>query len=230
LRTLAALGPRIVLGELPAGHALDLVALGEEYGVSRTVVREVLRVLSAKGLVDARPRRGTVVLPRNEWSMLDPDVLRWRFEDSANPLFLEQLFEIRLAVEPMVAGLAAHRRDDGDLASLHLALGAMRMADDSNEHVEADLSFHRALLGAAHNELLEHLATVIEIGLRIRDRIVHSAISDSAVDEHDAVLDAVRAKDTVAAEAAMRALLQRSLADTDAATQLIGSRPNTARD
>ena len=222
LRTMASLGPRIILGELPPGHPLDIATLGEEYGASRTVVREVLRVLAAKGLVDARPRRGTQVAERSEWSLLDPDVLRWRFEDRQDPEFLHQLFEIRLAIEPMVARLAAQRRDDVDLSNLHLALGSMRTASTSAEHVDADLAFHRALLSAAHNELLEHMATLIEVGLRTRDRIVHSVISETAIEEHEAVLEAVRRRKQQLAETAMRALLQRSAADAEAAQELAG--------
>ncbi len=219
---MASLGPRIILGELPPGHPLDIATLGEEYGASRTVVREVLRVLAAKGMVDARPRRGTQVAERSEWSLLDPDVLRWRFEDQHDPEFFHQLFEVRLAVEPMVARLAAQRRDDVDLSNLHLALGSMRTARTSSQHVDADLAFHRALLSAAHNELFQHMATLIEIGLRARDRIVRPAISDTAIDEHEAVLNAVRRRKQQLAEIAMRALLQRSSADAEAARELAG--------
>lgn len=220
-RTLNSLGSRIVRGELAPGQSLDIVAVGAEYGASRTVVREAVRVLAAKGLVDARPRRGTLVQPRQAWAMLDADVLRWRFGEPGSPQFLDQLFEIRLMVEPSVAGFAAMRRDDDDLADLHRALGAMRSATTSAEHVEADLAFHRALLVASHNELIEHMATVIEVGLRIRDRIVHNAISEAAVDEHEAVLDAVRSRRRAAAESAMRALLTRSAADVQAAREAL---------
>jgi DNA-binding FadR family transcriptional regulator len=218
-RTLSALGSRIVLGELEPRSPLDVVEVGAEFGVSRTVVREVFRVLSAKGLVDARPKRGTIVSPRSEWQMLDSEVLRWRFRDGGTPQFLDQVFELRLAIEPMVARLAADRHDDYDLATLYEALGQMRSASTSEEHIAADLAFHQALLAAAHNELLEPLATLIEVGLRVRDRLVHSVINDNASDEHAAVLDAVRRRRPQAAETAMRALLTRSAADVERAIQ-----------
>ena len=214
-RTLSALGSRIVLGHVEPGTALDVAEVGAEFGVSRTVVREVFRGLAAKGLVNARPKRGTIVSPRSDWQMLDSDVLRWRFTDGGSESFLSQVFELRLAVEPPVARLAAERHDDHDLAILYEALGQMRTATTSEEHVDADLAFHRALLSATHNELIEPLAAVVEVGLRIRDGLVHSVISDNAADEHAAVLDAVRRRRPAAAESAMRALLVRSAADVE---------------
>jgi len=216
-RTLNSLGTRIVQGELEPGTALDVAEVGTEFAVSRTVVREVLRVLAAKGMVDARPKRGTIVCPRAQWQMLDSDVLRWRFRDGGSPEFLNQVFELRLAIEPVVARLAADRHDEHDLAVLYGALGRMRTASSSQEHVDADLAFHRGLMAAAHNELIEQLAIVVEVGLTIRDRAVHSVISDNASDEHAAVLESVRRRRPQAAESAMRTLLTRSAADVERA-------------
>lgn len=221
-RTLNALGSCIVLGDLAPGTSLDVAQVGSEFRVSRTVVREALRVLAAKGLVNARPKRGTIVCPREDWQMLDSDVLRWRFRDGGTPQFLDQLFELRLAIEPAVARLAAERHDDHDLATLYGALGQMRSASTSQQHVDADLAFHRAMMAAAHNELIEPLAIVVEAGLKIRDRVVHSVISEDACDEHAAVLGAVRRRRPQAAESAMRALLTRSAADVERARE--GSR------
>ncbi|MDG6107662.1 FadR family transcriptional regulator [Dactylosporangium aurantiacum] len=218
-RTMSALGRRIVLGRLDPGAVLDVGEIGAEFDVSRTVVREVLRGLGAKGLVDARPKRGTIVAPRAQWQLLDSDVLRWRFTDGVDETFLTELFELRLAVEPAVARLAAERRDDHDMATLYQALGDMRSAQVPDEHVEADLAFHRALLAAAHNELFATLGPVIEAGLRVRDRFVHSVTSDTAPEEHAAVLEAVRRRRPAAAESAMRALLVRSAADVEKARE-----------
>lgn len=218
-RMLTALGTSIVCGELEPGAPLDVAAIGARFGVSRTVVREVFRVLGAKGLVDARPKRGTLVAPRSHWQMLDSDVLRWRFSGGGSNEFLDQVFELRLAVEPMAARLAADRHDYHDLAALYDSLGAMRAATTSEEHIAADLAFHRALLAAAHNELIEPLATLIEVGLRVRDRLVHSVIVTDASDEHAAVLDAVRRKRPQAAETAMRTLLTRSASDVERAVR-----------
>jgi GntR family galactonate operon transcriptional repressor len=144
-------------------------------------------------------------------------VLRWRYADRDDQGFLDQLFEVRLTVEPAVARLAAVRRDDADLVRLRAALSAMGASRDSAGHVEADVTFHRALLVSAHNELFEQMAIVVEVGLRARDQLVHSRISKSSVPEHAAVIDAVEARDAGAAEHAMRRLLLDTNPDVDAA-------------
>ena len=222
-RMLHSLGRNIVLGTVEPGTALDPIALGEQFGVSRTVVREVFRALGSKGLVDARPRRGTTVSARSRWQMLDGDVLRWRFSHGADVRFLDQVFDLRLAVEPLAARRAATEHVEADLAGLTEALRAMRSAASPEEHIAADLSFHRAVLRAAHNELLESLAPLVEGGLRERDRLVHAAITADAVQEHAAVVAAIGRRDGAAAEAAMRALLSRSAADvTRAMTSVAG--------
>ncbi|HEY2985192.1 MAG TPA: GntR family transcriptional regulator, partial [Jatrophihabitantaceae bacterium] len=150
-----ALGQRILAGELDEGETLDVPALEVEFDVSRTVLREALRVLKAKGLIDARQKRGTFVQPRSEWRLLDPDVVRWQFAGRDDSRFLDDLAEVRGIVEPASARLAALRRDDADIAAMEKALETMSAAVRGEaDAVEADLSFHRALLAATHNELL----------------------------------------------------------------------------
>uniref|UniRef100_UPI00117E7399 FadR/GntR family transcriptional regulator n=2 Tax=Streptomyces TaxID=1883 RepID=UPI00117E7399 len=119
--------------------------------------------------------------------------------------------------EPAAVRLAAERRTDADLQALQAALDAMGEDGAGPGHaVEADLAFHRALLAATHNELLERMEMVIEPGLAHRDRIVHShPHSEDPVPAHRAVLDAVRERDPGAAEAAMRALLVQAGRDLD---------------
>ena len=209
-----ALGRRIVAGRTGPGGILDLDGLKEDLGVSRTAIREALKVLAAKGLVDARPRRGTYVRPRSDWSMLDTDVLRWRFEDSVDDTFLGNLAEVRDIVEPAGAKLAAGRRTAGDLRLLEQTLAALEAADadlDVHNLVELDLRFHSAVLAAAHNELLSRLEGVIETGLRARDMLVHRARRwNDLVPTHRPVLEAIRRQDAAAAEAAVRALLDQA--------------------
>lgn len=200
---------------------LDLVALQSELDVSLTALRESLKVLAAKGMVDARQKRGTFVRSRAEWNLLDADVLRWQFEGgsttASDRALLHNLAEVRAIIEPAAVRLAAERRTDADLAALDGALDAMGERDGNAAHaVEADLAFHRALLAATHNELLERMEMVIESGLAHRDRIVHSSPhSEDPVPAHRAVLDAVRDRDPAAAEAAMRALLDQAGRDLD---------------
>lgn len=220
-RVLDALGTRIVTGVLPPGASIDPGELEREFRVSRSVVREALKVLTAKGLIDARPRRGTYVLERDAWVSLDSDVLRWRFSGEPDSAFLDELFEVRLIIEPKTARLAALRRTSQDLAAIERALAAMASAGtDAESHVEADVAFHGALLAAAHNSLVEHLAPAVETGLRMRDAFVHGALASNPVDEHRVVFEAVEARDPEAAERAMGVLLERSAVGVDAARAL----------
>ena len=223
-RLVSSLGAAIVNGDIAPGADLDVAELQERFSVSRTAVREALRVLAAKGLVGARPRRGTFVAPREHWALLDADVLRWRFADKVDERFLDELGEVRLTVEPAVARMAALRRTDRDLADLEDALAAMRAAAGgaTGDHVEADLAFHHALLRAAHNELMTQMATVIEAGLRLRDQFVHATLTSESTDKHAEVLLAVRRQRPKAAETAMRALIERSIADVELAKEVHG--------
>ncbi|MFF4884452.1 FadR/GntR family transcriptional regulator [Streptomyces nigra] len=221
-QTVEALARRILGGRIPEGATLDLVALQSELDVSLTALRESLKVLAAKGMVDARQKRGTFVRARSDWNLLDADVLRWQFEGAgeatdADRTLLRNLAEVRAIVEPAAVRLAAERRTDADLEALEAALVAMGEEDAGpGQAVEADLAFHRALLAATHNELLERMEMVIEPGLAHRDRIVHShPHSEDPVPAHRAVLDAVRERDPGAAESAMRALLVQAGRDLD---------------
>ncbi|MEV6130356.1 FadR/GntR family transcriptional regulator [Streptomyces violaceusniger] len=220
-QTVEALARRILGGEIPEGATLDLVALQSELDVSLTALRESLKVLAAKGMVDARQKRGTFVRNRSDWNLLDADVLRWQFHSDrttdADRALLRNLAEVRSIIEPAAVRLAAERRTDADLAALDAAVDAMGAGGSDAAHaVEADLAFHRALLVATHNELLERMEMVIESGLAHRDRIVHSSPhSQDPVPAHRAVLAAVRAQDPQGAEAAMRALLDQAGRDLD---------------
>src|SRR6266568_757326 len=147
-QTVETIGSRIVRGRYAPGSSLPPEELEQEFGISKTVLREALRVLAAKGLVDARQKRGTVVSPRSSWSLLDADLLRWQGGEP-DAAFLDNLAEVRGIVEPAGARLAASRRDDDDLDAMRAALQAMTEAGtDAAAVVEADLAFHRALLDA----------------------------------------------------------------------------------
>jgi GntR family galactonate operon transcriptional repressor len=213
-QTVEYVGRRILVGDLKEGQTIDVVALEAELDVSRTVIREAIRVLTAKGLVGARQKRGTFVRPRSEWNLLDRDILRWQFEGRTDRGFFEHLQEVRAIVEPAGARLAAQRRTPEDIAALEAALDEMGRADDAVAATRADLAFHRALLAASHNELLLRMEAIIEAGLMVRDRLVHAASEvPDAVPSHREVFDAVRRGSPAKAERAMRALLERAVAD-----------------
>jgi GntR family galactonate operon transcriptional repressor len=205
---------RIASGAFREEETLDLSAFQDELGVGLTAIREALKVLAAKGLVDARPKRGTFVRPRDQWDLLDGDVIRWQFSDGADPRLLEQLGEVREIVEPAGARLAALRRTDDDLAVLQSAVDAMAAATGLTAAISADLAFHRALLAASHNRLLERVEVVLETVLAERNRLVHGSHLDlDPVPTHRAVLDAIRDRDDSAAERATQALLSAATDD-----------------
>jgi GntR family transcriptional regulator, galactonate operon transcriptional repressor len=205
---------RILSGQVAEGHTIDPASLQRELGVSLTAVREALKVLTAKGLVDARQKRGTFVRPRSDWHLLDRDVIRWQFDTDADPRLLEELHEVRGIIEPAAARLAAERASDEDLAALDVALEAMANAADPLAAVDADLSFHRALLGATSNELLTKMEVFMETGLADRDRLVHLAKpSDDPVPSHRKVVERIRARDPRGAERAMQRLLDKARKD-----------------
>lgn len=214
-QTVDTLARRVLSGEYPPGTVLDLPTLRTELDVSLTVLREALKVLSAKGMSGARQKRGTFVHPRESWNMLDADVMRWHLRATTDSGVFDQLTEVRALVEPPAARLAAERADAADLDALRAALTAMADAgDDLEAIVDADLTFHRRLLAATHNDFLGQVAQVIAIGLAERDRFVHHANpTDDPVPSHRAVLDAVAAGDPDGAERAMRALVDKSVAD-----------------
>ncbi|WP_331769325.1 FadR family transcriptional regulator (plasmid) [Embleya sp. NBC_00888] len=208
------IGRRILDGRIAESATIDITALEAEFGVSLTVVREALRVLGAKGLVDARQKRGTFVRPRDSWNLLDADIIRWQLAGRANQTFLDDLAEVRLVIEPSAARLAASRHGTDDLRALRAALADMGTATGPDAAVAADLRFHRALLAATHNELLRRMEVVLATGLAERDRLVHGAErADDPLPSHAAVVDAVAAGDPDAAEAAMRRLLDQAGAD-----------------
>jgi GntR family galactonate operon transcriptional repressor len=211
------LGTRIVSGLLEPDESIDVTALEAEFDISRTVLREALKVLAAKGLVDARQKRGTFVRPRADWQLLDVDVLRWRLASQSTGELLSQLAEVRSIVEPAGARLAAQRRDDDDLVALTGALDAMADADPASpEAVEADLHFHSQLLTASHNELLVSMAAMIEVALAARDSLVHKGKSvRDPLPAHRAVVEAITGGDPDAAEQAMRALLAQAVEDVE---------------
>lgn len=223
------LGRRIVQGELTPGTVIDVERLERDLEVSRTVVREAIKVLTAKGLLDARPRLGTYVRPRSDWNLLDSDVMTWRETDEPDDRLFHELDEVRQVVEPYGARLAAQRRTDADLAAIAAALEDMRTTayEDLEGHIAADLAFHRAVLAATQNELLERLEVVLEPALRLRDRLAFSAHHDDAfLDAHAAVYTAIEKADPTGAAEAMRQLLQTAAADT---RSILDRRPNKPR-
>jgi GntR family galactonate operon transcriptional repressor len=220
-QTVETLASRILSNEFSEGSVLDLPALREELDVSLTALREALKVLTAKGMIDARQKRGTFVQPRTSWNVLDADVMRWQIAGTHDPGLFDQLTEVRAVVEPAAAKLAAERATAEDVDALGDALERMAAAgSDPQAMVAADLDFHRLLLTSTHNDFLARIERVIAIGLAERDKLVHNANpSDDPVPSHREVFDAITARKPAAAEAAMRALVEKSSADLNQVEQ-----------
>ena len=210
------LGLQVLRGDYEPGDVIDPALVASQLGVSKTVVREALRVLGAKGLVDSRPKRGTFVRERSAWNLLDSDIMKWQLQAGVSDTFLADLGEVRRLFEPACARLAAERRTEADLAALQDALDAMAAADeDADAAITADLRFHHALLAAAHNELLSRMDVVITNALNARDRVVHKP-GDNWSDPtpgHRDILDHVRARDGEASFQAVHRLLAQAEAD-----------------
>ncbi len=223
-----AVGRSIVHGSHAEGDTLDLEALQRGFGVSLTVVREALKVLAAKGLVDARPKRGTFVLPRRSWNLLDSDVLLWEMTSGHLPQMLAQLAEVRAIVEPATAALAAERRDETDLADLRSSFASMRDADDITAMTDADLRFHRAVTRAANNDLLERVEMLTRSLFAERDTLVHQHIAAAeALGLHRTLLETIEAGDTAGAREAAERIVGR--ATRDEAASLPRTRATTRR-
>lgn len=212
------LGRRILAGQLIAGDVLPNEAdLGDELGVSRTVVREAIKVLAEKGFVETRPKTGTRILPRSLWKMLDPDVLSWQYEEAEHDShLLRNLLDMRQLIEPGAAELAASRAGDAEIASLEEAYRAMQHSvHDPDGFIDADMRFHNAILTACRNEFLAQLSAAIETVLRVTRRVTIQVPGSSAasLSLHQTVLEAIRAHDPVAARNAMLDLLSVTVAD-----------------
>ena len=165
-RAIEWLGHRVVAGELAAGETLSVEDLVEATGTSRSVAREATRVLAALGIIQPRQRVGLTVLPQNRWAMLEPRVVRWRLEVGDRAAQLRELAELRLAIEPAAARLAAERISETDARQL-VALGAsLRLAATTDALLRADQDFHRLLIAASNNALFARVTSVIEEALR----------------------------------------------------------------
>ncbi|MGW3084853.1 FadR/GntR family transcriptional regulator [Streptomyces sp. NPDC001110] len=212
-----ALGYRIVSGRIAQGDTIDVRSVAEEMDISLTVMRESLKVLAGKGLIDSRQKRGTFVQSEREWNFLDADVIRWRVAGGHGAKLLGDLAEVRAIIEPAVARHAAARRSERDLVALEEALEAMgRTEGDAEAAAGADTAFHRALFRATGNDLLARFDLLLEPGLRERDLLVHThRQDDDPVPSHRAVLDAVRDADPDRAHAAMTELLDKAGADAE---------------
>lgn len=210
-RVIDAIGQLIVGGTYPPGSSLPREAeLVEEYGVSRTSVREAMKVLSAKGLVEIRPKTGTRVRPKELWNSFDSDLLTWHYAQGLGAEVMQDLIELRQILEPAAARLAAGRATIADIRRLEVAHAEMASAADDPAHYAAhDVAFHLGVYGASHNALLNRfgllVADFLELSFEVQQAAAVSQDStlDYDVDRHAKVLDAINRADSEGAAAAM---------------------------
>jgi DNA-binding FadR family transcriptional regulator len=210
------IGVRILRGELEPGDPLPTEGDVTGEMVSRTVVREAIKVLAAKGLVEARPKTGTQVRERQYWNLMDPDVLAWRLEAKPGDDFFVDVFELRRLIEPAAAAMAATRASAEEVDELERALAAMAAAvDDRDAYLVADLRFHTVILDACHNELLAHLGGTLRAVFRASFART-LPIARATIGQHAAIAAAIRDGDSQAAERAMLELIDLTAASLEA--------------
>ena len=212
-----ALGGEIIAGVYPPGSKIpgESEILGR-FGISRTVLREVLKTLTAKGLIVSKTRVGTTVLDSSHWNFFDADVLSWKVARGFDADFRRDLTEVRLALEPAAAAVAAERRSAEDIAELHRCVEAMRLATGSaREFAEADLDFHRAVGRASGNVLMRSMSAVVETALvasfTLSSPVREESEHEVSVRGHKRIADAIEAGDGATAAEAMRAMINHGV-------------------
>ncbi|MEZ2417939.1 FadR/GntR family transcriptional regulator [Luteibacter sp. RCC_6_2] len=207
------LGRLIVSGELAPGEGLPREeVLAERLNVSRTALREAMKVLVAKGLIESRQRTGARVREAIHWNQLDADVLAWRCASMPTESFVEKLVEMRELIEPGAAAAAARRRTDAQLVTLKAAYDAMAASEDLDAWAQADLAFHETLLRATNNELMVSLFSVIEtaLGTFFLLSARNAANFKAALPHHEKVYEAVRRRQPEVARQAMLRMVSES--------------------
>lgn len=206
------LGQMIVSGDLGADRPLVPEEIGQRFEVSRTVVRESLRVLEAKGLVSARPNVGTRVRPVSDWNLLDPDIIEWRAFGPQRDDQRRELNELRWTIEPLAARLAAgHGREDVQqrLVDLVEIMSHALAQGDALTFSRADSEFHALLIQVAGNRMLEHLSGIVSAALQVSGGPATGCErpTEASVAQHARIVDGLGSGDGAVAEGAMRQLL-----------------------
>jgi len=219
----STLARQILSGSLRPGDRLPTeTELGVQLGVSRTALRESIRTLAGKGLLESRTRSGTSVLPQSMWNHADPELLAWREGLEPDPQFMQSLIEVRRIIEPSAAALAAERASGRDLGRIEESYDLMcrTPAQNIEQSIGADEAFHLAVLAASHNPFLVNFGAMIGTALRVAFRLTTSISEDYAgtLYLHGDVLEAIRMRRAMEAKAAMEKLLTIAIADLSKAT------------
>jgi DNA-binding FadR family transcriptional regulator len=205
------LGREIISGHYPPGSILPNEAeISASFSVSRSAVREAVKMLTAKGLVESRPRRGTQVLPARGWNFFDREVLIWLREGNPDPALIIELLQLRLGVEPQAAFLAAKTGTDQQISAVALAYEQMeRAADLKGDPVAADGAFHGAIIDATNNRFFQPFGPLIRTALTVTAPTTNAIFGHSVGDlsAHKGVLDALKARAPHEAQQAVAIML-----------------------
>ncbi|MFI8168380.1 FadR/GntR family transcriptional regulator [Streptomyces sp. NPDC086081] len=217
---LDTLGPEITAGEYPPGSVLRTDELAQRFDVSRSVMREAVRVLESMHLVESRRRVGVTVRPESEWNVYDPQVIRWRLAGADRARQLRSLTVLRSAIEPVAAGLAARHATSEQCARLtECALGmvAHSRGHKLEGYLVHDIAFHRVILAASGNEMFARLGDVVAEVLtgRTQHDVMFEDPDPAAVTLHVRVAEAVRAGDAARAEELTREITVGALQELD---------------
>lgn len=208
------LGRKIVCGAYSRHQSLPTEAdLCAQYGVSRSAVREAVKMLSAKGLVSSKPRQGIRIQPEEQWNIFDTDLLKWSLESNPSMTVLKEFLQMRIAIEPEAASLAARFATPKDISVIEAALERMRGAADLETELEADIAFHVGLLYATHNRFYIRLRDFIQTALRVSIRYT-TPIKDNhqaVVDDHAKILNAIKSRSPERAKHASLFLMEEAL-------------------
>ena len=221
---LDSLGRAIVTGEMAPGQSLTLETLQSRYGVSRTLARDCVHTLESIGIVASRRRVGIVVQPREHWSALTPELVRWQLEADPHGPKLGALTELRAAIEPVAAAAAARRATEeqrSGLLALAAAIRAKGATGNVASYLDDDIAFHSLVLEASHNDTFKALTGIVAEVLSGRARLTGrvQVPQPEALELHERVASAIAAGDAATAESSMRdlvaevrgALLERGL-------------------
>ncbi len=211
---LDTLGRSIVIGCYDGQVFPTEAELARRHGVSRSVTREAVKMLTAKGLLSARPRQGTIIQPASAWNLFDTDVLRWLLERKFSVDLLRHFNQLRVAIEPEAAALAAAVAQDDDRAEIDAGLARMTAAEQGEDDpLDADIAFHIAILNASGNPFYLQFRDVVTTALLTSIRFTNRIKGRSAsVADHALVRDAIAAGDPDAARVAMRRIIGDVLA------------------
>ncbi|MBN1377811.1 MAG: FadR family transcriptional regulator [Gammaproteobacteria bacterium] len=214
-RVTQELGKLIVCGDYTVDKGLPTEAdLCEQFGVSRSAVREAVKMLSAKGLISSRPRQGIRILPEEKWNIFDPDLLKWLLERSPSLKVVQEFLQLRITIEPEAASLAARYADEKEIGAIAESLERMKASSASTEEMlEADIAFHVSILYASKNRFYIRLRNFVKTALNVSIRYTSTIKADreGVVADHTKVYKAIKNRNPERAKNAMLVIIDEAL-------------------